>query len=265
MQPKMELDVTPLVPEARPIALAAAQVYIHHTHPWLIGLLAHGSALKGGFIPGCSDVDMQLYLTEEAFDSEGQLPLELGLTIQRDLASIPLGPFQYIQCYARSPKPRDRMVGPIPGAYHMIFGSLPVPETSAEDLRTSALRALAGLRPIPDYIESGLLTYSMPRLERHVRLMCTDVWPFMYHVLSLTEPDPIAVWRLPKSEAITRLPSAMALRREAEAFMSAVRSGYTGEQAPDELLAIIAQGVAFRAAVVDWYSAREAEASAATD
>ena len=265
MQTNMELDVTPLVLEARSIALAAAQVYIHHTHPWLIGLLAHGSALKGGFIPGCSDLDMQLYLTEEAFDSEGQLPLELGLAIQRDLASIPLGPFQYIQCYARSPQPRDRMVGPIPGAYHMIFGSLPVPEASAEDLRTSALRTLAGLRPSPAYIESGLLTYSKPRLERHVRLMCTDVWPFVYHVLSLTEPDPIAMWRLPKAAAIARLPSTMGLRHEAEAFLSAVRSGYAEEPAPDELFAIIAQGVAFRAAVADWHRAREAEASAATD
>lgn len=265
MQPKMELDVTPLVPEARPIARAAAEVYARHTRPWLIGLLAHGSALKGGFIPGCSDIDMQLYLTEEAFDSEGQLPLELGLAIHRDLASIPLGPFQYIQCYARSPHPRDGLGGPVPGAYHMLLGSLPIVEASAEDLRASAQRALAALRPTPGYIESGLLTYSMPRLERHVRLMCTDVWPFMYHVLSLTEPDPIVVWRLPKAEAIARLPSAMALRREAEAFMSAVRSGYAGEQVPDELLAIIAQGVAFRAAVVDWHRAREAKASAATD
>ena len=147
----------------------------------------------------------------------------------------------------------------------MILGSLPIAEANAKDLRASARRALAGLRPTPDYIESGLLTYSKPRLERHVRLMCTDAWPYVYHVLSLTEPDPIAMWRLPKMEAIAILPTAKGLRHEAEAFLRAVRNGYAGEQTPDQLIAIIAQGVAFRAAVVDWHRAREVEASAATD
>ena len=215
--------------------------------------MAHGSAVKGGFIPGCSDVDMQLFLREDAFDSDGRLPLALGLAIQRDLAGIPLGPFQYIQCYARSPQPRDQMVGPIPGAYHMIVGMLPTPEASARDLRASAQRALERLDPTPDYIESGLLTYSKPRLERHARLLCTDVWPFVYHVLSLTEPDPVAMWRLAKTEAITILPTTMSLRQEAEAFLRTVRSGYAGEQRPDQLISVIAQGVAFRSAVANWY------------
>ncbi|HEU0027682.1 MAG TPA: hypothetical protein VFQ25_11250 [Ktedonobacterales bacterium] len=257
-----ELDVAPLVSDARPVARAATEVYIRHTRRWLIGLMAHGSALKGGFIPGCSDVDMQLFLTEDAFDSEGRLPLALGLAIQRDLAGIPLGPFQYIQCYARSPRPRDRMVGPIPGAYHMVLGSLPVPEASAEDLRVSARRTLAGLRPTPDYIESGLLTYSKPRLERHARLMCTDVWPLIFQVLSLTESDPIAMWRLPKTEAIAYLPFAMGLRHEAAAFLRAVRDGYAGEQAPERLIAVIAQGITFRAAAADWYREQAQTASA---
>jgi hypothetical protein len=253
----LEPDVAPLVPEARPVARAAAQVYVRHTHLWLIGLMTHGSALKGGFIPGCSDLDMQLFLSEDAFDKNGRLPLELGLSIQRDLASIPLGPFQYIQCYARSLSPRDWMGGPISGAYHMILGALPVPEANAEDLRASARRALDNLRPVPDYIESGLLTFSKPRLERHARLMCTDVWPFVYHVLSLTELDPIAIWRLPKTEAIAMLPANTALRPEAEAFLRAVRIGYSEGAGHDQLLAIIAQGVAFRAAVAAWYSVQE--------
>lgn len=251
--PLLEPDVAPLVPEARPVARAAAEVYIRHTRPWLIGLMAHGSALKGGFIPGCSDVDMQLFLRGDAFDGDGRLPLALGLAIQRDLAGIPLGPFQYIQCYARSSQPRDRMVGPIPGAYHMMLGSLPIPEASSADLREAAQQALAGIHPIPNYIKDGMLTYSKPRLERHVRLLCTDVWPLVYHILSLTEPDPIAMWRLPKTEAIAFLPTAMGLRHEAEAFLRAVRDGFAGEREPDQLIAGIAHGVAFRAAVADWY------------
>lgn len=60
-------DVSALVPEARPIAHAAAGVYLRHAEPWFVGLLAHGSALKGGFIPDCSDIDFQLYLDPAVF------------------------------------------------------------------------------------------------------------------------------------------------------------------------------------------------------
>ncbi|HTK07018.1 MAG TPA: hypothetical protein VL485_07615 [Ktedonobacteraceae bacterium] len=58
-------DVSPLTPIAQPIVLQAAEIYYRHLSPWLIGLLVHGSAYKGGFIPGCSDIDLKLYLRQE--------------------------------------------------------------------------------------------------------------------------------------------------------------------------------------------------------
>lgn len=253
-------DVWPLTPEAQPVALAAATVYLRHMRPWLIGLLAHGSALKGGYIPGCSDVDMQLYLREEAFTSDDALPFKLGLAIQRDLAAVPLGPFEYVQCYALSPQPREGWVGPIPGAYHMILGRLPAPEATSGQLRESARRALDGLRPAPEYITGGLLTYSHARLERQARLLCTDVWPLVYHVLSLSRPDPIAMWRLTKMDAIWHLPTET-LQQEAEWFLHAVRQGFAGGRAAEGLIAVLARGVALRAAVDEWYRAEAGERS----
>ena len=51
------LDLAHVQPEARAIVERAARVYVAHTRPWLVGLLLHGSAVNGGFILGCSDVD----------------------------------------------------------------------------------------------------------------------------------------------------------------------------------------------------------------
>lgn len=252
-------DVAPLTPEARPIARAAAEVYARHTRPWLIGALVHGSALKGEFIPGCSDVDMQVYLAREAFDADGRLPLALGLAIQRDLARIPLGPFQYIQGYARCRELPDGLTGPVPSAYHMVLGATPIPEASADDLRASAHRALGAILPVPDYITNGFLTYSGPRLERHARLMCTNVWPLIFQALALTEPDPIAVWRLTKSEAIARLPVASGLRAGAAAFHRVVTRCYADGRPAAQLLDIIAEGVAFRSAATAWYPSIRAQ------
>jgi hypothetical protein len=94
MQP---IDVSRVAAEARPVVQQAAAVYLRHTQPWFVGLLIHGSALKGGFIAGCSDVDLQLYLDASAFTSDGQLPLDLCLAIYPDLATVDPAPFRYLQ------------------------------------------------------------------------------------------------------------------------------------------------------------------------
>lgn len=135
-------DVAPLVPEAQPIAERAAEVCWRNTRPWFIGLLVHGSALKGGVIPNCSDIDLQLFLTSDAFNKDGCLPLSLSVDIHRGLASIDPSPFQYIQCYALPAEltslGKEGSVNPFPNTYHMLAGKLPIPEATEEDTLTRA-------------------------------------------------------------------------------------------------------------------------------
>jgi len=107
-QRRERLDISRLVPEAQAIVHAAATVYLHHLGQWCMGVLVHGSALKGDYIPGCSDIDFQLYLEPAAFTQKGQLPLEVCLALQRDLAQIEPFPFQYIQGHALPPSPSCR-------------------------------------------------------------------------------------------------------------------------------------------------------------
>jgi hypothetical protein len=44
-------DISPVVPEARAIVQKAAEIYWRHTKPYFVGLLIHGSALKGDLFP----------------------------------------------------------------------------------------------------------------------------------------------------------------------------------------------------------------------
>ena len=167
------IDVSPLVPEARQATLAAAEVYVRHTRPWFVGLLAVGSALKGGYIPGCSDIDLHLYLADSAFDRDGILPLDLGLAVHRDLAKIDPTPFEYIQCQALRSRLTEgnelSSMGPIPGTYHVLVGELPVPEATADQVYDRANRDLAGLRSQPFDIAGNLLEHGGGRLGRDVR------------------------------------------------------------------------------------------------
>ena len=73
-QDRYHLDFAPIIPEAQEIVRAAAIAYLRHLGQWCIGVVIHGSALKGGNIPGCSDVDFQVYLETQAFGSNGNLP-----------------------------------------------------------------------------------------------------------------------------------------------------------------------------------------------
>lgn len=243
-------DVSPLVPEARSIAQAAAQIYFERTRPWFIGLLIHGSALKGGFIPSCSDIDFRLYLRDGAFQSNGDLRFDLSLTIQRDLSQIDPAPFQYIQCYAQPPRLTTATntggdIGPYPGTFHMLAGELPVPIPTADQMRERARQSLAALQPIPAHLANGLIDYGGGRLERHVRLLCTEVWPTLFNVLTLRAENPVDVWKLSKVAAIELLPANESPGREIRAFHRGVLDYYLGTRSVENALLIFERGVAF--------------------
>lgn len=259
----ISFDISPLVPEARVVAAAAARTYLRLTEPWFVGLLSHGSALKGGFIPGCSDVDFQLYLDPAAFSEAGVLPFELSAAIQRDLAQIDPRPFSYIQCYAHPCALPAGQVGPIPGAYALLAGRLPVPEATEHVLLESARRTLSRLQPCPEHLRSGLLEHGDGRLQQHVRWLCTDVWPVLYQLLTLRTGEPMAVWRLPKPDAIALLPEAEPAGHAIRAFDAATHAYYPAQSSVEAALAVLRGGLAFRRSVCMWWT--ETHGSAARE
>jgi hypothetical protein len=245
-------DVTGLVPQAQPIVAAAAEVYLRHLEPWFVGLIAHGSAVKGGFIPNCSDIDLQLYLYDAALSEDGQLPLDLLLPLHGDLARVDLGVFRYLQCYPFGSTIREGWLGPIPGAYAIIAGRLPIPESTAEQLLTSAQRALSELQPARPHL-ANLLEHGDGQLARELRYLRTEVWPALYQVLTLQERDPIRVWSMAKPQAIATLSTGAPLRTTIQAFYDALWSHYANGQRVDSALDCIAKGVAFLKTAKAWH------------
>lgn len=248
-------DVAPLVPEARQLALTVAAVYWKHLQSAWIGLLVHGSALKGGLIPGCSDIDFQLYLDGAALDAKGQLPLSISMAIQRDLAGIDPAPFQYIQTYVKSPAVVDaHTVGPIPGAYHLLSGRLPVPEATFEQLLQGARETIEHAAHVPGVVSQELLGYGGGRLQLRVRYLCTDVWPTLYSVLALQSQQPYEMWRLPKMSALNYLPAHTPMGHAIRQFYQSVTTYYSQAYTLENALAACETGVDFLLAVGQWYT-----------
>lgn len=138
----------------------------------------------------------------------------------------------------------------------MLLGKLPVPEVTADELRASAQAALTNLRPIPDYIAKSLLEYGRERLELNARLICTDVWPLVFHILCLDGRDPITAWRLPKTEAVPLLPESNAVRESAQTFLTIVRATYASPFTAERYIGVLAAGIAFRETALAWYATR---------
>jgi hypothetical protein len=254
----LDFDVSAVVPEARQTVRRAAEIYRRHTRPWFVGLLVHGSALKGGFIPRCSDIDLELFLAAEAFDAAGQLPLGVSVALHRELAAVDPSPFQYIQCYAVPDRPRSAgwkgSLGPIPGAYHMLAGTLPVPEATAEEVGAAVRRKLAAVRADPFGLPRTLLQHGGGKLERAVRLLCTDVWPALYNVVAYRSADPLAVWGWPKERVLAELEPESALGAAIRHFHERVWAYYATASSVDRALAVIEAGVAFLGEVERWYA-----------
>ncbi len=234
--------------------IEVSRSYIEHTSPWFIGLLAHGSVVKGGFIPGCSDIDLHLYLEDDAFDAPNQLLLDVAFRIRRDLIKLDPAPFRYVQCYPESRELRPEWVGPIPGAYHLIAGDLPIPEASAADLRESAAAGLSSLDPNPMRIVRSLLGRGAGRFSRNLRLLCTQVWPAVYQVLVVSGDDPIATWSLPKDQAVLRLPDGP--RAQAQLVLDGLKRYYPREDDIQLAQQLAKSGHDLLAEAKEWYEAR---------
>src|SRR2546423_811931 len=148
-------DVSGVVPEARHTAIAVARIFWKHTKPWFVGLACFGSAVKGDFVPGVSDIDFHLYLEDAAFTAADTLRLDLALAIHSDLAEINPAPFRYLDGGAECGTLPEGHVGPIPGLYHLIAGRLPLAEATAEQLHSQARWSLARLTPLPAFVTEG--------------------------------------------------------------------------------------------------------------
>ncbi len=251
------IDVTGVQPAAQAIVRRLARVYLDHLGPALETLVAHGAAVKGGYIRGASDVDVVAFVEPEILTSSGQLPLEQALDLHRDLARIDSAPFRYLQGYVY---PIGGRPGPgfIPGTFHVVVGAGTVPIATSDELLLEARKALAALDPtvLTTRLSNALLDHGEGRLFRQMRFLCTDVWPAMYHVACVQEGDGMAAWQRTKSEVVPILGDDPIVGPPLRRWVDAVTRHYAGEETVETALDGIRAGVAFLEAAAEWWRCR---------
>lgn len=250
----MQLDVSGVQPEAQRTVERVARIFVTHLGQSLVSLIAHGSAVKGGYIPRGSDIDLKLIVTPPVLDDIGALPLDIAIQIHRDLAVIDPAPFRYLQARVHRVGARTE-AGFIRGAYHVVYGDEELPLATDEELRQNAHVALSGLNPvvISARASNHLLDHGEDRLFRELRLLCTAIWPTLYHVVSLIDNDAVATWSLTKSAAIARTNPETDVGQSIRTFYSTVVAHYRDGEAVETALESVASGVAFLHLTASWY------------
>lgn len=252
-----EIDVTAVQPSAASIMRRVAEVYIDHLGTSLVTLVAHGSAVKGGIIPGSSDVDMIALVRPDTLTSHGELPLEVAIDLHRDLARIDPAPFRYLQAYAR-PAGSRLGSGFIPGTFHTVTGAPDIPLATGAALLAAAHDALRALDPgaARAGISRALLNHGEGRLDRQMRWTCTDVWPLMYHVACIHLDDGLTAWQRTKHEVLDLLRDEPIVGEPLAEWFATVTDHYGHGESLETALAGLAAAAAFYDAVATWFDQR---------
>lgn len=252
-----EPDISGVQPRAQNIVRRIAWTCHEHLGPDLVTLVTHGSAVKGGVIEGSSDVDFVAVVTPGILTPGGELPLDRALRFHRNLAQIDPFPFRYLQGCVYPNGARLGM-GFIPGTFHIVAGSPDVPIATGEQLFGAAQAALREFDPTTarDRLSNALLDHGEGRLSRQVRLLCTDVWPIMYHVACVYEAEGLKTWQRTKRETVSALESERVIGPPLGRWMEAITHHYSTGESVHSAIEAITSGVAFLDAVADWRQAR---------
>ena len=174
----------------------------------LVAVINKGSTVKGGFIPGLSDVDLHVYLKNDAFIYSDFLKLELGLSMQEKIDELIRkydfggGPIQVIMINVS--QQRD-WSAPLPGTYLVLYGDgCPEEPPTVESMLEQDRESLRN----PHYaygLINSLADKSSDSLAGYVRRINPAVTPTFYRVLSVLTGDPFKVWSMTKFQVLEAL------------------------------------------------------------
>jgi hypothetical protein len=248
------INVEGIQANARDIVKEVATVYLRHLRTSLVTLVAHGSAVKGGIIVGSSDVDLVAFVDPSILMPGDELPLEHAVEIHRDLAGIDPSPFRYLSGYVY-PVGGGPPPGFIPGTYHVVWGSGHVSVATSEELLVAARISLGAVDPamMRARFSNALLDHGEDRLFNLMRLLCTKVWPVMYHVACIKHGNALEVWQRTKFEVFDLLEDDPVIGPALTCWMNSVAEHYRSRESLETALEGIHAGVAFFHVAVEWF------------
>lgn len=167
----------------------------------LVCVILKGSAVRGDFIQGYSDLDFNVFLKPEVMDGEKSPKVEGAVRFQRALGDIDpenFGASQFQIYFIDSEKYPHDWVSPVEGTYRIFWGSLPsIAREMEESMYLSyAKQFLSDVDYSKKKIVERFIDKPNYRLPPIVRLLGTSLKGYMYSVSVLLTSKPRVVLKL---------------------------------------------------------------------
>ncbi|MFB0522864.1 MAG: hypothetical protein ACETV1_03775 [Candidatus Bathyarchaeia archaeon] len=169
----------------------------------LVCVTLKGSAVKGDFIRGYSDLDFHVFLKPEVMDGENVPKAQHAVQFQRAFGHVNPEDFEVSQfqiCFINSEKYPEDWAPPVKGTYRILWGSLP---ETAEELDDGEY-----IRFAERHLSLSSIDYSRrsnvarfvdkpnTRIAYNVRLVGATLKNYMYSISILLTKEPKAAFRL---------------------------------------------------------------------
>ena len=234
---------SPMSPEGLPPPLRDAVSHLVDAcrrafGPHLRCVIVKGSAIKGDFMPGYSDLDLHAFVDPETLMSDRTPKLEYALRFQEAIGPLDprvAGASQFQVYFLRADRTADDWTPSVPGSYEIVYGDLPraLREWKTFDFKGQAKRNLAR---IPD--DRRLLierTLDKPNrvLATYVRFAGTVLKGHAYSAALLASEDAPGVLRMRTAELVQDLAKHSPTLASVERFFAHVANWPRVEQEAD--------------------------------
>lgn len=214
-------------------------------------VVSHGSAVKGGLIPGFSDMDFMVFLAPDRFGPYG-LRVDDAMAMQEGIDGLGAerAGFDYVDAhFYDAGSPPDWWTGPVPGAYRLLHGGLPAGvEADAGRLREAGAKTLQSAGRLAAADLAAFSDAPNRQLRRRVRLLATRVTPVLFAAAAARRDDVMAVWAADKVTVLSLFEAAYGGDPQADLprrFYEGLWGIGAEEAAPEEYRRVFRLGVEF--------------------
>ncbi len=223
-----------------------------------------GSAVKGDFIWGYSDLDFHVFLKPEDMDGKKAPNLDGAVRFQKAFGAVnpeDFGASQFQIYFLNSEKYPPDWVPPVEGAFKVCWGTLPPVAREADDAPYlhHAEQSLSGIVDSRDKLIERFVDKPNFGVPRIVRLLGATVKSYMHDVLVLQTSKPKDVFKLRLDEMVPLVEDAVGSEGYLSRFFENVSNWPLIRQDPEYARKTFVEGMKALEEIAEWFSRHREE------
>jgi predicted nucleotidyltransferase len=223
----------------------------------LVCVILKGSAVKGDFIPGYSDLDFHVFLKPEAIDGEKSPNLDDAITFQRLMGTInpqDFGASQFQVFFLNAEKYPKEWLPPTAGTYKIVWGRTPPALQTLDDATyvRYARQFLGNVDADKQNLIGRFIDKPNSRAPAIVRLLGTTLKGHLYSVSMLLLSQPKTALRMKLGSIIPLVEESIGSIGHISRFFAHVSDWSRIQETPELARDAFREGIAALEEISTW-------------